>query len=157
MTEPKTDSPEKKPIKLVAVGITSLILAAFADNFVVQGMKEAKIKEQEEQAAIQAEQKRQAAIQEEQEKQAAIRRRQTAEENEKKRLANLIAEKEAALKAEAERKELISILNHKQDYSPNNYKGMQVEARKSWNEYTAMRRRVAEEEKERRRRELLGE
>ena len=52
MTEPQTDSSKKKPIILVAVGITSLILAAFAGNFVVQGMKEAKIKEQEKQAAM---------------------------------------------------------------------------------------------------------
>lgn len=105
MTEPQIDSSKKKPVILVAVGIISLILAAFAGNFVMQGMKEAKIKEQEKQAAIQAEQKRQAAIQEEQEKQASIRRRQTAKDNEKEHLANLKAEKEAALKAEAEKKE----------------------------------------------------
>ena len=108
MTEPKIDSPKKKPIKLVAVGITSLILAAFAGNFVVRGMKEAKIKKQEKQAAIEAEQKRQAAIQQEQDRQAAIRRRETAEKNEQERLAAIEAEKakkEAALKAEAERKE----------------------------------------------------
>jgi colicin import membrane protein len=109
MTEPQIDSSKKKPIILVAAGITSLILAAVAGNFVVQGMKEAKIKEYEKQVVIQAEEERQAAIQEKQDKQAAIRRRETAEENEQERLANLKAEKEAALKAEAERKEQDSL------------------------------------------------
>lgn len=34
---------------------------------------------------------------------------------------------------------------------------MKQEANDAWNEYTAIRERMAEEEKERRRRELLGE
>jgi DUF4097 and DUF4098 domain-containing protein YvlB len=102
MTKPKTDSFKKKPIMLVTLGVVSLIVTAFAANFILQGMKEAKIKEQEKQTAIQTEQKRQAAIQEEKE-------RQTAEENEPERLANLKTEVEAeeqeplaALEAEQE-------------------------------------------------------
>ena len=39
----------------------------------------------------------------------------------------------------------------------NNRRSMKQEANDAWNEYTAIRERMAEEEKERRRRELLGE
>ena len=94
MTKPQIESSKKKPIVPIAVGVVSLILAVFAGNLVLQGMKEAKIQEQEKQAVIEAEQKNQAAIQKEQDRLATIRRRQTAEQNEQERLANLKAEAE---------------------------------------------------------------
>lgn len=56
-----------------------------------------------------------------------------------------------------QRKELMSFLNNEQTKNNNSLGEMRGEARKAWNEYTAIRERMAEEEKERRRRELLGE
>ncbi len=56
----------------------------------------------------------------------------------------------------SQKKELMSILGDEQ-VQINNRASIQNEAAKAWNEYTALRQRMAEEEKERRRRELLGE
>ncbi len=56
----------------------------------------------------------------------------------------------------SQKKELMSILGDEEDQLTNRT-SMKEEADKAWNEYTALRQRLAEEEKERRRRELLGE
>ena len=116
-------SSNKKAVKLSAIGLISLVVMAFAVNFISKGIEAARIREQEKQAAIKAEQERQAAIKAEQERQAAIKRRQAAEREERERLAALRAEaerkererlaviaaqraaREAALRAEAEKKE----------------------------------------------------
>ena len=52
------------------------------------------------------------------------------------------------------RKELMSILGDEQTQRDNRF-NMRREARRAWEEYKAIRRRIAEEEKERRRRELF--
>ena len=106
-------SSNKKAVKLSAIGLISLVLMAFAVNFISQGIEAARIREQEKQAAIKAEQERQAAIQrrqaaerEERERLAALRAE--AERKERERLAVIAAQRaarEAAEKAEAERKE----------------------------------------------------
>ncbi|WP_319419711.1 hypothetical protein [Pleurocapsa sp. FMAR1] len=56
----------------------------------------------------------------------------------------------------SQKKELMSILGDEKAQLANRT-SMRGEADKAWNEYTALRQRLAEEEKEQRRRELLGE
>ena len=99
---------------LATLAVVSLVITAFTAYFILRGIKEAKIKEEEKQTAIQAEQKRQAATQEEQEKQAAneVEEKEQedltaieAEEKEQEGLATIEAEKaekDAALKAALE-------------------------------------------------------
>ena len=123
-------SGHKKLVRLSAAGLISLSAIGFSVNAVVQKVEQARILEQERQAAIRAkaerklEQQRQAAIRaenerkEQQRRQAAIRenkRRQEAaraakveaERKERERIAAIRAERErqAAIRAEAERKE----------------------------------------------------